>query len=218
MKKLLFNYVLPHLLFGLIYLWCLTLRPKNLNEAEENHFKNLTGPYILTLWHGRIFYLFYYLRQHPDYFLLISPSEDGDLLARLAQLMGYSVIRGSTYKKAVPAARSLIKVLRRNQRIIIIADGSRGPRCVAQSGSVQLAGITGSPIFPMTFGAKNKIVLKSWDRFVIPLPFTRCALNFSSPISLPRKSSEHSIEEKRLEMESVLNLITQASDESSKTL
>jgi hypothetical protein len=213
MKKLLFNYVIPYLLFGLVYLWCMTLRSKNMNEEEENHFKNLTGPYILTLWHGRIFYLFYYLRRHPDYFLLISPSEDGDLLARLARLMGYSVIRGSTYKKAVSAARSLIKVLRRNQRIIIIADGSRGPRCVAQPGSVQLAGITGAPIFPMTFGTKNKVVLNSWDKFVIPLPFTRCTLNFSSPISLPPKSSEQIIEEKRLELENALNQINKASDE-----
>jgi len=213
MKKLLFNYVIPYLLFGLVYLWCMTLRSKNMNEEEENHFKNLTGPYILTLWHGRIFYLFYYLRRHPDYFLLISPSEDGDLLARLARLMGYSVIRGSTYKKAVSAARSLIKVLRRNQRIIIIADGSRGPKCVAQPGFVQLAGITGTPIFPMTFGAKNKVVLNSWDQFVIPLPFTRCTLNFSSPISLPQKSSEQIIEEKRLELENALNRISKASEE-----
>jgi len=213
MKKLLFNYVIPYLLFGLVYLWCMTLRSKNMNEEEENHFKNLTGPYILTLWHGRIFYLFYYLRRHPDYFLLISPSEDGDLLARLARLMGYSVIRGSTYKKAVSAARSLIKVLRRNQRIIIIADGSRGPKCVAQPGFVQLAGITGTPIFPMTFGAKNKVVLNSWDQFVIPLPFTRCTLNFSSPISLPPKSSEQIIEEKRLELENALNRISKASEE-----
>ena len=213
MKKLLFNYVIPYLLFGVVYLWCMTLRSKNLNEEEENHFKNLTGPYILTLWHGRIFYLFYYLRRHPDYFLLISPSEDGDLLARLARLMGYSVIRGSTYKKAVSAARSLIKVLRRNQRSIIIADGSRGPRCVAQPGSVQLAGITGAPIFPMTFGSKNKVVLNSWDKFVIPLPFTRCTLNFSSPISLPPKSSEQIIEEKRLELENALNRISKASEE-----
>ena len=213
MKKLLFNYVIPYLLFGLVYLWCMTLRSKNMNEEEENHFKNLTGPYILTLWHGRIFYLFYYLRRHPDYFLLISPSEDGDLLARLARLMGYSVIRGSTYKKAVSAARSLIKVLRRNQRIIIIADGSRGPRCVAQPGFVQLAGITGTPIFPMTFGAKNKVILNSWDQFAIPLPFTRCTLNFSSPISHPPKSSEQIIEEKRLELENALNRINKASDE-----
>jgi len=212
MKKILFNYVLPYLLFGLVYLWCLTLRSKNLNEKEERHFKSLTGPYILTLWHGRIFYLFYYLRRHPDYFLLISPSEDGDLLASLARLMGYSVIRGSSYKKAVPAARSLIKVLRRNQRIIIIADGSRGPRCVAQSGSLQLAGITGAPVFPMTFGSKNKLVLNSWDKFIIPMPFTRCIVNFGLPIAVARKSFEQDIEDKRLELENALNHITQASD------
>ena len=213
MKKLLFNYVLPYLLFGLIYIWCLTLREKNLNKEGENQFKQNPGPYILTLWHGRIFYLFYYLRRNPDYFLLISPSEDGDLLARLARLMGYSVIRGSTYKKAVPAARSLIKVLRRNKRIIIIADGSRGPRCVAQPGSIQLAAITGVPVFPMTFGSKNKVVLKTWDRFVIPIPFTRCTLNFSPPISLARKPSEQGVEKNRIELENSLNHITQASDE-----
>jgi lysophospholipid acyltransferase (LPLAT)-like uncharacterized protein len=213
MKKFLFNYVIPYLLFGLIYLWCLTLRSKNLNKEAENSFKNLGGSHILTLWHGRIFYLFYYLRRNPDYFLLISPSEDGDLLARLAKLMGYSVIRGSTYKKAISAARSLIKVLRKNKNIIIIADGSRGPRCVAQPGSVQLAGITGAPVFPMTFGAKNKVTLNTWDRFVLPLPFTQCSLNFSSPIFLSPKSSEQIIEEKRLELESALNRINKASDE-----
>jgi hypothetical protein len=75
-----------------------------------------------------------------------------------------------------------------------------------------LAGITGAPVFAMTFGSKNKMVLNSWDRFVIPLPFTRCALNFSSPITLSRKPSEQSIEEKRLELEKTLNRITQACD------
>ncbi|HIE42812.1 MAG TPA: DUF374 domain-containing protein [Nitrospinaceae bacterium] len=213
MKKFLYNYIIPYLLFVLIYLWCATLRARNLNEQEEHHFKDLAGPYILTLWHGRIFYLFYYLRRHPDYFLLISPSEDGDLLARLATLMGYSVIRGSTYKKTISAARSLIKVLRKNQRIIIIADGSRGPRCVAHSGPLQLAGITGAPIFPMTFGAKNKVVLNTWDRFILPLPFTQCFLNFSSPLTLNPKSSDETIEGKRLDLENTLNHISQATDE-----
>ena len=212
MKKVLFNYVLPYLLFGVVYLWCMTLRSKNLNEKEERHFKSLTGPYILTLWHGRIFYLFYYLRNRPDYFLLISPSADGDLLAKLARLMGYSVIRGSTFKKAVPAARSLIRVLRDGQRIIIIADGSRGPRCVAQSGSLQLAAITRLPLFPMTFSAKNKVALNTWDKFILPLPFTRCSINFGSPIYLTSRTSEELVEEKRLELETKLNQLSSECD------
>ena len=212
MKKFFFNYVLPYILYVLFYLWCATLRMKNLNSEAEDRIKNLTGPYILTLWHCRIFYLFYYLRNRPDYFLLISPSVDGDLLAKLARLMGYSVIRGSTFKNAVPAARSLIRVLRDGQRIIIIADGSRGPRCIAQSGSVQLAGITRLPLFPMTFGSKNKITLNTWDRFILPLPFTRCNINFGSPIYLTSRSSEEQVEEKRVELESSLKQLDTESE------
>jgi lysophospholipid acyltransferase (LPLAT)-like uncharacterized protein len=212
MKKFLFNYVIPYLLYGVVYLWCATLRMKNLNSEAENQIKSLTGPYILTLWHGRIFYLFYYLRNRPDYFLLISPSADGDLLAKLARLMGYSVIRGSTFKKAVPAARSLIRILREGQRIIIIADGSRGPRCVAQSGSVQLAGITRLPLFPMTFSAKNKVTLNTWDKFILPLPFTRCSINFGFPIYLASRTSEELVEEKRLELETQLKQLSSECD------
>jgi lysophospholipid acyltransferase (LPLAT)-like uncharacterized protein len=212
MKKFLFNYVVPYLLYGVVYLWCATLRMKNLNNEAEDQIKSLTGPYILTLWHGRIFYLFYYLRNRPDYFLLISPSVDGDLLAKLAYLMGYSVIRGSTFKKAVPAARSLIRILRSGQRIIIIADGSRGPYCVAQSGSIQLAGITKLPLFPMTFSAKNKLTLNTWDKFILPLPFTRCSINFGTPINLASRASEELIEEKRLELETQLNQLSSECD------
>ena len=208
MKKFLFNYVVPYLLYGVVYLWCATLRMKNLNREAEDQIKSLTGPYILTLWHGRIFYLFYYLRNRPDYFLLISPSADGDLLAKLARLMGYSVIRGSTFKKAVPAARSLIRILRGGKRIIIIADGSRGPCCVAQPGSIQLAGITKLSLFPMTFSAKNKVTLNTWDKFILPLPFTRCSINFGTPINLASRASEELIEEKRLELEAQLNQLS----------
>ena len=212
MKKFLFNYVVPYLLYGVVYLWCATLRMKNLNSEAEDQIKSLTGPYILTLWHGRIFYLFYYLRNRPDYFLLISPSADGDLLAKLARLMGYSVIRGSTFKKAVPAARSLIRILRSGQRIIIIADGSRGPYCVAQSGSIQLAGITKLPLFPMTFSAKNKVTLNTWDKFILPFPFTLCSINFGSEINLASRSSKELVEEKRLELETKLNQLSSECD------
>ena len=213
MKKFLFNYVIPYLLYVVVYLWCATLRRKNLNIEAEDKIKNLTGPYILTLWHGKIFYLFYYLRNRPDYFLLISPSSDGDLLAKLARLMGYSVIRGSSFKRAVPAARSLIRVLREGYRIIIIADGSRGPRCIAQSGSIQLAGITKLPLFPMIFSAKRKIVSNTWDRFILPLPFTRCDINFGPPIYISSRSSEGLVEEKRTELENNLKQLDFETDQ-----
>jgi len=212
MKKFLFNYVLPYFLYVLILVWCWTIRKSRKNSEKENFVRNLSKNYILTLWHGRIFYLFYYLRRRPDFHLLISPSQDGDLLARLAKLMGYSVIRGSTFKKAISSARSLIKVLRRGERIIIIADGSRGPRIKAQLGSIQLAAITGSPLIPITYGAANKIELNTWDRFVLPLPFTRCVISFGQCIFVSQRPDEKVVREKQKELEVALNNLTTSSE------
>ena len=208
MKKFLFNYVLPYLLYALIFIWCWTIREFRKTEEEEDYIRNLSGNYILTLWHGHIFYLFYYLRRRPDFHLLISPSLDGDLLARLAQLMGYSVIRGSTFKKAVSSGRSLIKVLRSGERIIIIADGSRGPRIKAQAGSIQIAGMTNSPLIPMTYEAKRKFYLDTWDRFVLPFPFTHCSVIFGKPISVPNRPNERVVWQKQDELEKALNHLT----------
>jgi lysophospholipid acyltransferase (LPLAT)-like uncharacterized protein len=212
MKKFLFNYLLSPLLYGIIYLWCLTIRTRRLNREREEYVQQLPDQYILTLWHGRIFYLFYYLRNRPDFHLLISPSADGDLLARLAQLMGYSVVRGSSYKKAVSSARSLIKILRQHQRIIMIADGSRGPRCKAQPGSLLIGGITGAPVIPMTFGSNRNFIFNSWDRFVLPLPFSRCTINFGDPLVIGRKESDEKILAKQNQLENALNQLAKESD------
>ena len=214
MKKFLYNHFLPYVLYLAAHLWCRTLRVQNKNPEQENYFKNLPGRYILTLWHGRIFYLFFYFRNRPDLHLLISPSQDGDFLARLARLMGYSVIRGSTYKQAVASARKLIKILKKDQRIIVIADGSRGPCRIAQPGSLEIAGITGAPLIPMTYGARNRRVLSSWDRFVIPLPFTRCTLHFGPPLLLTARPERNALEAKRQELEKALNVLTDEADAS----
>ncbi len=212
MKRFLYNHVFPYLAWAIAHIWCRTLRVKNKNPQEENYFKYLPGRYILSLWHGRIFYLFFYFRNRPDLHLLISPSQDGDFLARLARLMGYSVIRGSTYKQAVASARKLIKVLKQDQRIIVIADGSRGPARIAQPGSLEIAGITAAPLIPMTYGARSRRHLRSWDRFLIPLPFTRCTLHFGPPIVLATRPDKNTLEEKRRQLENTLNALTDAAD------
>lgn len=210
MKKLLFDHILPFLLWGIFHLWCLTLRVRNKSREGEDIFGSLPGSYILTLWHNHIFYIFYHCRRR-DICLLISPSKDGDLLANLARRMGYSVVRGSTYKQPIAAGRSLIKVLRSNHGIIVVADGSRGPRHKAQPGSLQLAGITGVPVVPMAYHSKHKIEFNSWDRFILPLPFTRITVNHGEPIHVPPNAGNGAIQEKQAELETALNRIDQES-------
>lgn len=208
MKKFLYNYILPYLLYGFIYLLCLTIREENKNPEGEEYFNNRDDRYILTLWHGRIFYLFYHFRNRPDLNLLVSPSEDGDLLANVARLLGYTVIRGSTYKQPIAATRKIIRILRQEGHIIAVADGSRGPCCKAQSGALQIARLTGAPLIPMTYEAKHHVTLKSWDRHIIPLPFTRCTVNFGDPVLIPRDADDAFIKARTQDLEQALKEIT----------
>jgi lysophospholipid acyltransferase (LPLAT)-like uncharacterized protein len=212
MKKFLNNFIFPYLLFAVFKVWCLTLSVRHRNPDGEKYLRAIKGKFILTLWHGQIFYLFYHYRNISNLYLLISPSRDGDILARLGKLAGYSVIRGSSFKKAVPSARSLIKVLKREGRVAIIADGSRGPCRRVQPGLLQIAGITGAPVVPISFDASRKWVFNSWDRFVLPIPLTRCTVNVGAPLKIPCRLADEPLQKQQLELENILNQLTLESE------
>ena len=91
-------------------------------------------------------------------------------------------------------------------------DGSRGPVFKVQKGVIHLAKISGMPVQPLTYGAEKAIVLKSWDRFIIPHPFTRVVVIYGEPVYVHRDSSEDEIEEKRAELEKRLVEMTEKAD------
>ena len=139
MKQALVKYILPWLAYLFLHVWCRTLRVSNLSPENEAYFNNLSGRYIMTHWHSRIFFLLFYFRGRKDWNILVSPSRDAEVLARLGTLLGYTVVRGSSYKNTLAASKELLKALNRDERVVVVADGSRGPRHVAQVGSIQMA-------------------------------------------------------------------------------
>lgn len=210
MKKLLCNYILPPILWGIIHLWCKTLRIKNLNPEMDREIKEKPGGAIYTFWHSHLFYLFYHYRFLNKFTLMISPSQDGELLAALVKLYGYPVVRASSYKNTIPGTRELAHLLKKDAKVIIIADGSRGPRHRAQVGSVQLARMTGVPVYTLSYDAHPKHELNSWDRFILPLPFSKVTLNFGVPITVAPKADKDIIRQKQEELTDALNQITRA--------
>ena len=210
MKKLLCNYILPPILWGIIHLWCKTLRIKNLNPEMDREIKEKPGGAIYTFWHSHLFYLFYHYRFLNKFTLMISPSQDGELLAALVKLYGYPVVRASSYKNTIPGTRELAHLLKKYAKVIIIADGSRGPRHRAQVGSVQLARMTGVPVYTLSYDAHPKHDLNSWDRFILPLPFSKVTLNFGTPITVAPKADKDIIRQKQEELTDALNQITRA--------
>lgn len=210
MKKLLCNYILPPILWGIIHLWCKTLRIKNLNPEMDREIKEKPGGAIYTFWHSHLFYLFYHYRFLNKFTLMISPSQDGELLTALVKLYGYPVVRASSYKNTIPGTRELVHLLKKDAKVIIIADGSRGPRHRAQVGSVQLARMTGVPVYTLSYDAHPKHELNSWDRFILPLPFSKVTLNFGAPITVAPKADKDIIRQKQEELTDALNQITRA--------
>lgn len=209
MKAFLFKSILPPIIWCLIHLWCMTIRKKVLNPDLDKKFRTQPGKAVLTLWHSHLFYLTYHFRGAPNLYIFVSPSTDGDLIANVGKLFGYKVVRGSSFKKTIPGTRECIGILKQDFKIGLIADGSRGPYHEAQAGSVQLSRITGAPVYALTWDANLKYEFSSWDKFILPLPFSKVTLNFSSPIILPKDANKETIRLKQDELTQLLNQITQ---------
>jgi lysophospholipid acyltransferase (LPLAT)-like uncharacterized protein len=106
----------------------------------------------------------------------------------------------------------MIKVLQNGSDIVIAPDGPKGPRQKAQIGVIELSRITGRPIVPVTFSSSKKIVFNSWDRFVLPYPFSRGVFIWGEPIHVDPQGDRTHLEEKRLLLEGRLNEITEQAD------
>jgi hypothetical protein len=170
-------------------------------------------PVIYTVWHGQILLLPYLYGRRLRIHALTSRSRDGEILARFIQGFGITVVRGSSSRGGARALLQLARAVRdEGADILIVPDGPRGPRHVAQAGAVMLAKVTGIPMIPVAFAASAKTVLKSWDRFIVPHPFARAAVLFGAPIAVPRHADEDLLEAKRRELETALMEITAAAD------
>jgi lysophospholipid acyltransferase (LPLAT)-like uncharacterized protein len=112
-----------------------------------------------------------------------SESRDGEIMTRLLKNLGFDVVRGSTKRKGHKALRELIIGMRRGKTVAISVDGPRGPLHEVKPGAVFLAGLLKTPIIPIAVSVKRFGVLeKSWDRLMIPAPFTECIVLYGNPI------------------------------------
>ena len=209
-KRILNGTVVPLLGFILILLTSLTVRVRVTGEetarlVDENSV-------ILAFWHSRIFYMPWHFRWQSKWQILVSPSSDGDIIAGILMLFGFNRVRGSSFQSPTRALLALAKRVRKGASAAMIADGSRGPANVAQQGSAALAKLTGRPVVPIAFGAEKMKRLNSWDKTIIPLPFTRINMVYGNPVYVDRRAGEKELEEKRAELEKELNRITAIAD------
>lgn len=149
--------------------------------------------YIFAFWHGRIL-LISYAHKGWDAAILVSDSADGEIIAQILKRQGQTMVRGSTRKGGMHAVAKMLREMRINKRGGgVVPDGPQGPRYKVQPGVVYLSQKSGYPIIPVTYSAKWCKVLNSWDRFMLPLPGSRCLLIYGNPITVPPKAKADQI-------------------------
>jgi lysophospholipid acyltransferase (LPLAT)-like uncharacterized protein len=173
------------------------------------------NPAIMCVWHNRLalsmsVYHDYVRKRHRSEGLaaMVSASKDGAFLSSILEKFSVQPVRGSSSKRGSQALLELATSAERGYHLAITPDGPRGPCYVVQEGVLSLAQVTGLPIIPVSINTHWKLQLNSWDRFQIPLPFSRCEVIFEQPIFVPREASESEREELRQQLERALKNIT----------
>jgi lysophospholipid acyltransferase (LPLAT)-like uncharacterized protein len=181
-----------------------TLRRKRV--GEEHHLELLVSgkPFIITFWHYGVFCAAAASGKVPQ-IAMASASRDGDYIACILNAMGVETVRGSRNRGGLGALKGLMKGVKRGLGPVLVADGSQGPPKVAQAGGILLSSRTGIPILPVAWSFKKYKVFKSWDRTMIPLPFSPMIEMIGEPLQVPPKLDSEGLEEYRLILEERLN-------------
>jgi lysophospholipid acyltransferase (LPLAT)-like uncharacterized protein len=177
---------------------------------------SVTLRYKWTVWHNRLalclIEYYGYVKKHnqtPGMAALVSASKDGGFLAGILECFRVEPVRGSSSRRGPQALLELTGWAERGYDLAITPDGPRGPRYVVQEGIMGLAQVTGLPIIPASQYLGWKVQAKSWDRFQIPLPFSRCEMVFGKPVRVPREASNAERETLRQQLEATRKEISQ---------
>src|SRR5580658_961028 len=159
---------------------------------------------IFAFWHNRIFLLPYLFRKHwhsrqrDRVAVLVSASKDGEFLTGVLDKFRLICVRGSSSRRGKQALREMAELVNLGYDAGITPDGPRGPKYRCQDGVIGLAQLTQAPIIPVSWDVTRKVVVKSWDQFMVPLPFARATLRIGAPMIIPANASEQLHEQKRM--------------------
>jgi lysophospholipid acyltransferase (LPLAT)-like uncharacterized protein len=192
-----------------------TLRFTAAGLEDLGAFWDAQRPLIYVVWHGRMLMMPWInarLRRTARaraVTVLASRSRDGELVARYVERFGLASVRGSSSRGGASALRALAASLKAGDDVALVPDGPRGPARHLSPGIVKLAAMTDAPIVPVGFSARPARILRTWDRCLVPLPFSRAAAVFGAPLAIDKTRDRESA---RSAIESALDAVTDTAD------
>jgi lysophospholipid acyltransferase (LPLAT)-like uncharacterized protein len=181
--------------------------------ADRDRLYETGKPFLIALWHNRIGMMpFAYAEKADELTVVASNHPDGRIVPGVMGRFGFGGIPVDS-KDAAKATRTIVRRLKEGRIIGYTPDGPRGPRLEVKAGLVVIASLAGGvPVVPVTYALRRRIVLKSWDRFQLPLPFNRGVCIWGEAIEIPAKADAQTREDCRRRIEETLNAMTDACD------
>ncbi len=197
--------IVPRVVWALLWLVGLTWRFEAIGEegATPLVYGRGAGAEIFCFWHQCVLpCAFYYRRTGAT--ILISRSFDGELITRILNLFGFHAVRGSSSRGAREGLLGLSRVIERGTPAIFTADGPRGPIYQTKMGPIKLAQMTGARIGAFHLEPERAWTMRSWDRFLIPKPFTRICVSWARWTYVPADLAAEDFEPQREELNAAL--------------
>jgi hypothetical protein len=197
--------IVPRIVWALLWIVGCTWRYEVIAEEGVTPvlFNQPSGNFIYCFWHQCVLATAFYYRR-TGAIIIISRSFDGELITRILRLFGYGAVRGSSSRAGREGLLGLKRVLETGHTAIFTADGPIGPIHQTKMGPIKLAHLTGIPIGAFHFEPRRAWVFNSWDRFMVPKPFTRIVLSWAQWTHVPTDFPDDQFETKRIELNAAL--------------
>lgn len=211
--KSFYTVILPKITYWAYNIWCATFNFSFVNAEPLFHIWDSGKSFILALWHDELFPAIFAPKRIGKFSLITmaSQSSDGEFISSVLKRLGYEVARGSSSRGGLKALLHIAHAMQKKKICpAITVDGPRGPRHQVKEGIIFLAQRAGVPIIPMRCHAsRKKIFLKSWDKFQLPLPFSKVEVVFGDPVCIPPGAlGSEQLENFRLHIQNTLSLMS----------
>ena len=178
--------VVPFLAAGFIRALRASVRFRHHGDVRMREWEREGRHFILAFWHRHLLLMPYSYRG-SRISVLVSQSKDGELIARTVARLGIDSSRGSSSRGGIAGMRALLRKAAEDWDIAFTPDGPRGPLRQVQPGVILAAAATGLPIQPVAIAASQAKLLRSWDRFMVPLPFSTVHFVYGEPLVVERR-------------------------------
>ena len=174
------------------------------NSFIPESFWKTNKPFILAFWHNQLMTISFCWKSKKSLNILASTHSDGRFGSIVGNYFNLNNIPITTNRNKF-TIRAIYQKINEKKYIGITPDGPRGPKEIVSEGIIKMAKTSKTPIIPVGFWSSNNIKLKSWDSFLITLPFSKCSFVWSEPLEIPNNIDENQIEHYRKLLEKKIN-------------